>query len=172
MAWSGSRGAASGTLRRGPTAAGAGDAAVRGSSPRRRASARKARRMLPPRNGETPATLAAYHRSPGRSTLPVARASSRGRFRPSGVARRRCALDDCEENPHSYAPARPVLRRLTCDILPSSDLRQWLVSATLVRRFRGTSRWGGRDWHWLSCRLSSSAWTRSVRSWTALRWWR
>jgi integrase len=54
---------------------------VRGSSWRRRASTRRARRKLPRSNGETPATLAAYHRSPGRPTLPVARDEARIRAR-------------------------------------------------------------------------------------------
>ena len=41
-------------IRRGPQAAGRPGAAVRGSSPRRRARVRRTRRKLPPRNGETP----------------------------------------------------------------------------------------------------------------------
>ncbi len=37
-------------------------------------------------------------------------------------------------------------------------------------RLRGAFRTrGGRDWHWLSCRLSSSGWTRCGRCWRAWR---
>ena len=47
------------------------------------------------------------------------------------------------------------------DTRPPSDLRQWSVSASLGSTSpRGVGIWGGRDWHWLSCQLSSSAWTR------------
>jgi len=58
----------------------------------------RARAKLPPRNGETPATLAAC----GQLSRPlyspsVARACSRSRSRPSGLARRRCALDDVKK---------------------------------------------------------------------------
>jgi hypothetical protein len=50
-------------VRRGPHAAGAGEA-ERGSSSRRRASARRARRKLPPHDGAPPATWALTARSP------------------------------------------------------------------------------------------------------------
>jgi hypothetical protein len=60
-------------------------AAVRGSSPRRRACVRRTRRKLPPRNGETPwvnpgrlqrVTLAAH---PSRLPAPVLAVHGRGR---------------------------------------------------------------------------------------------
>jgi hypothetical protein len=51
-AWSCSCRAASGPLRRGPVAAGGGACRAR-QPPRRRATARRARAKLPPRNGET-----------------------------------------------------------------------------------------------------------------------
>ena len=52
--------------------------AVRGGRRARRAVARRARAKLPPRNGETPATLAAYDWSPAALLTPsVARAYSR-----------------------------------------------------------------------------------------------
>ena len=45
-------------------------------------------------------------------SLPVGCARfSRFTSRPSGPARRRCALDDCEENPHTYVPAATSLRQ-------------------------------------------------------------
>jgi len=66
-------------------------AAVCGSSSRRRASARRARRKLPPGNGETPTTLAAYHRSPGRPTLPRLLAP-RLRLKPATCKQVRLAL--------------------------------------------------------------------------------
>jgi hypothetical protein len=65
-------------------------------SPRRRACVRRTRRKLPPRNGETPrlnpgqlrrVTLAAHFRSTARAH------PCRSRPGPSGLARRRCALE-------------------------------------------------------------------------------
>jgi len=54
-----------GALRRGPAAAGAGEA-VRGSRRVRRAFVRRTRAKLPLRYGETPATRAAHARPSGR----------------------------------------------------------------------------------------------------------
>jgi hypothetical protein len=104
MAGTSSRDAAPRTLRRGPAVAGAG-AAVRGSRCARRAAARKGaseaaapQRRVPPRlwapPSEHPAALLTPRLlAPAREAWP----------RPSGLARRRCALDDREENPHSHA---------------------------------------------------------------------
>ncbi len=74
-------------------------AAGRGSSARRRASARMARRKLPPANGAAPdLTPAAYGGSPGRSSpLRLARPLLAFTSRPSGPARRRCALEAVEK---------------------------------------------------------------------------
>jgi hypothetical protein len=72
--------------------------AVRGSSPRRRAPARRARRKA-----AAPATAIPRRPFPlitGPRPLyppPVARASLCSRFRPPGVARRRCALEAVEK---------------------------------------------------------------------------
>jgi integrase len=83
-----------GALRRGPAAASAG-AAVCGSRRVRRAYVRRTRAKLPPRNGETPAAQAACVRSPPPLYVSsAAGACSCSRYRPSGSARRRCALDD------------------------------------------------------------------------------
>ena len=74
-------------------------AAVRGSSPRRRARVRRTRRKLPPRNGEA-------RLNPGRlrrvtlAALPfhtASRPSSLLTAGPSGPARRRCALEAVEK---------------------------------------------------------------------------
>ena len=73
--------------------------AVRGSRRARRACVRRTRRMPPPRNGETPGlnpgrlrrvTLAAH-------SLSTARPSSPFTAGPSGLARRRCALEAVEK---------------------------------------------------------------------------
>jgi hypothetical protein len=57
------------------------------------------------------------------------------------------------------------------DTHPPSDLRQWSVSASLGSTSpRGVGIQGGRDWLWLSCLLSSSAWTRSGLCWQGLMW--
>jgi hypothetical protein len=86
-----------GTLRRGPVAAGGGDA-VRGSRRGRRARVRRTRRSCRPATARPPATLAASPCHPGRSALPRLLAPTRVAWPwPSGVARRRCALDDREE---------------------------------------------------------------------------
>jgi hypothetical protein len=56
-----------------------------------------------------------------------------------------------------------ALCRVMCDIGTPGDVRHRPGLVTLSRRLRGAS-WtqGGRDWHWLSCRLSSKGWTRSA----------
>ena len=68
--------------------------AVRGSSPRRRACVRRTRRKLPPRNGETSRlNPGRYDGSPWSLIPSTARAHPHcSRPRPSGPARRRCAL--------------------------------------------------------------------------------
>ena len=78
--------------------------------PRRRARVRRTRRKLPPRNGETPGEpwppTAGHPGRLRRVTLAAHPSAARARPRcsrpgPLGPARRRCALDDREENPHS-----------------------------------------------------------------------
>ena len=79
-------------------------AAGRGSSARRRASARRARRKLPHRQRRAPALDPSRLRRAtlGRSSLPGCRArSSRFTSRPSGLARRRCALEPVEKSCHN-----------------------------------------------------------------------
>ena len=95
-AWSCLCGAASWALRSGP---------LRPVAVKPCAAARRAAGLPPEGRGEScrsatatpPATLAAYHRSSG-ALPPVARVAGSDTV---GVARRRCALDDREENPHS-----------------------------------------------------------------------
>ena len=90
-------GAAPKPLRRGPAAAGGGAAVAAAAAPVGLPPGR-ARAKLPPYNGETP-------RNPGhiRPVIPdadspsVARACSRSLAGPSGVARRRCALETVEK---------------------------------------------------------------------------
>jgi len=105
MAWSSRTGAAAGGYggyRTRPVTGATG----RGSSARRRASARRARRKLPPRLLCRPAlTPAAYDGPLWPLVFPWLAAPPSRAPRPGRQARRAAGapLNDCEENPHSYA---------------------------------------------------------------------
>ena len=99
-------------------------------------------------------------------------ASTGGEDASEASARRRLLTEYGNSSPG--AETVPVLRRVICDSRPPVDVRhlgQFGQSDSDVPVGRLDS--GGRDWHWLSCLLSSSGWTRFVRCWrarTSLRW--
>jgi hypothetical protein len=160
-------------IRRGPQAAGH-RGAVRGSRRVRRACVRRTRRKLPPQLRRVPRV------NPGRLrrvilaalSLSTARVRPRcSRPGPSGPARRRCALDDCEENPHNhqYVGCRIGRGSVRCGYSGQSNLAQIvrLVWSPSTPHSSATARTMSSPW----CRVGSIIpWFQGPpSSWTSIR---